>query len=77
MTVIAQEFSEEYKIGKNDPYYPIPRKENDEIYLKYKKEAEKQKSKVFFVGRLADYKYYNMDQTVAVALTTFEKNIAK
>lgn len=76
MTVIAQEFSEDYQIGKNEPYYPIPRKENDEIYIKYKKEAEKQKRKVFFVGRLADYKYYNMDQTVAVALTMFEKNIA-
>lgn len=56
------------------PYYPIPKKENNELYLKYLKEAEKVKN-LIFCGRLADYKYYNMDQIVARALTVFEKEI--
>lgn len=76
VTIIAKEYSETYEIEKNEPYYPIPRKENEEIYNRYLQEVDKISKKVLFVGRLADYKYYNMDQTVAVALSFFEKNIA-
>ncbi len=62
----------EFPQGEGDPYYPIPRKENAEIYAKYKTLAET-RSDVHFVGRLATYKYYNMDQIVAQALMTYGK----
>ncbi len=62
----------EYPQAEGDPYYPIPRKENAEIYSKYKKLADREE-KVYFVGRLATYKYYNMDQIVAQALMTYGK----
>jgi UDP-galactopyranose mutase len=64
----------EYPQAEGDPYYPIPRKENAEIYQKYKALADAQ-TDVHFVGRLATYKYYNMDQIVAQALTTYGKII--
>ncbi len=75
-TTIAKEYPTNYKEGLNDPYYPIPNDENHKRYELYKKEAEKLNN-VFFVGRLAEYKYYNMDQIVGVALMEFEKNISK
>jgi UDP-galactopyranose mutase len=62
----------EYPQAEGDPYYPIPRKENAEIYRKYKALADLQ-TNVRFVGRLATYKYYNMDQIVAQALTEYGK----
>ncbi len=75
-TTIAYEFPEEFIIGKNDPYYPIPNEENHNKFAKYIELAEKEKN-VFFTGRLANYKYYNMDETVGVALQLFEKTISK
>src|SRR4051812_8759763 len=65
----------EFSRADGDPYYPIPRAENAELYKKYAALAEKT-SGVHFVGRLATYKYYNMDQVVAQALTTFAKIVA-
>lgn len=62
----------EYPQAEGDPYYPIPRPENAEIYNKYKELADEQEN-VHFVGRLATYKYYNMDQIVAQALTVYAK----
>ncbi len=62
----------EFPRAEGDPYYPIPRLENAEIYSKYKKLADATPG-VHFVGRLATYKYYNMDQVVAQALTLFKK----
>jgi len=62
----------EYPQAEGDPYYPIPRAENAEIYAKYKALADA-RSDVHFVGRLATYKYYNMDQIVAQALTVYGK----
>lgn len=62
----------EYPKAEGDPYYPIPRPENALLYAKYKALADKQ-TDVHFVGRLATYKYYNMDQVVAQALVTFRK----
>ena len=53
----------EYPTFKGDPYYPIPNDENHIKFKKYKNEADKLKN-VKFVGRLAEYKYYNMDQIV-------------
>lgn len=62
----------EYPQDEGDPYYPVPRKENAELYRKYHLLASAEKN-VFFAGRLATYKYYNMDQVVAQALTVFRK----
>jgi UDP-galactopyranose mutase len=58
--------------AEGDPYYPIPRLENAEIYKQYKEIADMTPG-VHFVGRLATYKYYNMDQVVAQALATYAK----
>jgi UDP-galactopyranose mutase len=62
----------EFPKAEGDPYYPVPRPENAELYKKYQQLASTTKN-TFFVGRLATYKYYNMDQVVAQALTTFKK----
>lgn len=62
----------EYSKAEGDPYYPIPRSENAKLLLRYEAEAE-QLSDVTFIGRLASYKYYNMDQVVAQALSTFKR----
>lgn len=62
----------EYPRSEGDPYYPIPRPECTALYNRYRELAESA-SGVHFVGRLATYKYYNMDQVVGQALTTFEK----
>lgn len=62
----------EYPKAEGDPYYPVPRPENAELYKKYQQLASTVKN-TYFVGRLATYKYYNMDQVVAQALTTFRK----
>ena len=62
----------EYPKAEGDPYYPVPRLENAELYNKYKKLADDTPN-VHFVGRLATYKYYNMDQVVAQALTLYKK----
>jgi UDP-galactopyranose mutase len=62
-TSIVREYPNE--IG--DPYYPIPRSENDQLYQQYLTLANKTPN-VTFIGRLAEYKYYNMDQVVASAL---------
>jgi UDP-galactopyranose mutase len=58
--------------AEGDPYYPVPRPENNALYAKYKELASATPN-VDFVGRLATYKYYNMDQVVAQALTLFAK----
>ena len=62
----------EYPRSEGDPYYPIPRAENAALYRKYQDLAERTPH-VHFVGRLATYKYYNMDQVVAQALTLFRQ----
>jgi UDP-galactopyranose mutase len=62
----------EYPKAEGDPYYPVPRPENAELYKKYQLLAAEMPH-VHFVGRLATYKYYNMDQVVAQSLTLFKK----
>ncbi|AGP32618.1 UDP-galactopyranose mutase [Sorangium cellulosum] len=57
--------------AEGDPYYPVPRPENAELYRKYKALADATPN-VHFVGRLATYRYYNMDQVVGQALATFD-----
>ncbi|MHC5721470.1 MAG: UDP-galactopyranose mutase, partial [Nostoc sp.] len=66
----------EFPKAEGDPYYPIPRPENAEIYRKYQQLAA-QMENTYFVGRLATYKYYNMDQVVAQSLTLFKKLVAR
>lgn len=58
----------EYPASDGDPYYPVPTGDNATLYKRYAELAAATK-KVHFVGRLATYKYYNMDQVVAQALT--------
>jgi UDP-galactopyranose mutase len=62
----------EYPCDDGDPYYPVPRPENQALYKRYEALA-KERSDVHFVGRLATYKYYNMDQVVGQALATFRR----
>jgi UDP-galactopyranose mutase len=62
----------EYPCAEGDPYYPIPQPESAELFKRYEKLADKE-SNVWFVGRLATYRYYNMDQVVAQALATFRR----
>jgi len=62
----------EYPSAEGDPYYPIPRAENQALYKRYEALADSTKG-VTFVGRLATYRYYNMDQIVGQALATFRR----
>jgi UDP-galactopyranose mutase len=62
----------EYPSAEGDPYYPIPREENQALYKKYEALADANPN-VTFVGRLATYRYYNMDQVVGQALSAFRK----
>jgi UDP-galactopyranose mutase len=62
----------EYPCAEGDPYYPIPRKENAEMYQKYKKLADSTPG-VTFAGRLGTYRYYNMDQVTAQALKVYAR----
>ena len=62
----------EYPSAEGDPYYPIPRPENQELFKRYEALADETPD-VTFVGRLATYRYYNMDQIVGQALATFRR----
>ena len=59
-----------------EPFYPVPNKKNLELYEKYKLLAEDEtKNNIFFVGRLANYKYFNMDEAILNSLNFFENVI--
>lgn len=62
----------EYPADGGDPYYPVPRPANQELFRRYQERARSEPN-VWFVGRLATYRYYNMDQVVGQALATFER----
>ena len=62
----------EFPTAAGDPYYPVPRPENAALYARYKALADAT-PRVRFVGRLATYRYYNMDQVVGQALATFDQ----
>ena len=70
-TTITKEYAMDAENGM-DKYYPVPHNDSSNLYNKYRREVDKIKS-VIFCGRLADYKYYNMDQVTARALSIFEK----
>ena len=65
----------EYPRAEGDPYYPIPRSENQALFKRYEALADAQKG-VTFVGRLATYRYYNMDQVVGQALAAYRRMCA-
>jgi UDP-galactopyranose mutase len=62
----------EYTTSEGDPYYPVPTQRNQEVYAQYADLATKEDPKVHFLGRLATYKYYNMDQAILAALEMFD-----
>lgn len=71
-TTLVKEYPEEYRVG-SEPYYPVPAPDARAAYERYA-ELAKQEKNVRFVGRLATYRYYNMDQVIASALTEFERS---
>lgn len=75
VTTIVREYSQEYRTGL-EPFYPIPAPSARELYQRYSERAAAE-TDVTFAGRLATYRYYNMDQVVAAALTEFDKLRAK
>lgn len=66
----------EYPQAEGDPYYPVPRPENQALFKRYEALARAERD-VTFVGRLATYRYYNMDQIVGQALATFRKQFGE
>lgn len=72
-TVISREYSSEWKLG-DEPYYPVNDAKNSTLYEQYKALAEAENN-VIFGGRLGEYKYYDMDKTIEVALTAAKKEL--
>lgn len=72
-TVISREYSSEWKLG-DEPYYPVNDTKNSTLYEQYKALAEAEDN-VIFGGRLGEYKYYDMDKTVEVALAAAKKGL--
>jgi UDP-galactopyranose mutase len=73
-TTILKEYPREYKRGENIPYYPIFTDENQKKYNEYLEYSKKYKT-LILLGRLAEYKYYDMDDMVARALEVFDKKV--
>ena len=72
-TVISREYSSEWKPG-DEPYYPVNDERNSALYQRYKQLAAEE-PKVIFGGRLGEYRYYDMDQTIAAALALGEREL--
>ena len=73
-TVISREYSSEWKLG-DEPYYPVNDTKNSTLYEQYKALAEAE-GNVIFGGRLGEYKYYDMDKTIEVALAAAKKELS-
>ena len=68
--------AKEYSTSKGEPYYPIPTEENKSLYERYKEKAQQEETgNVKFVGRLANYKYFNMDQAIRNAIDKYKESI--
>lgn len=67
----------EYSTDEGEPYYPVMNQRNIELYKKYQELADKemQKRDIHFIGRLANYKYFNMDEAILNALEYFEQKL--
>lgn len=74
-SVLTTEWPQDHLPGVNEPYYPVPREQNRLLHARYLELAKAVAPHVVFAGRLADYKYYNMDQAVSRALLVF-RNIS-
>ncbi len=74
-TVIAKEYSVDFVPGKNDRYYPVPGEANTELYNRYLALAKEKYPNMRFLGRLGDYRYYDMDKAVARALEVVKEFI--
>lgn len=72
-TIISREYSSEWKAG-DEPYYPVNDEKNGQLYAKYKELADNETG-VIFGGRLGEYKYYDMDTTIASVLDMCEKEL--
>ena len=72
-TIISREYSSEWKAG-DEPYYPVNDEKNGQLYTKYKELADKETG-VIFGGRLGEYKYYDMDTTIASVLDMCKKEL--
>ena len=75
-TSIIREYSKSYKKEKDIPYYPIPKKECENLYSKYLENTKKINT-LILVGRLAEYKYYNMDIVINKSLEKFDETLLK
>ncbi len=73
-TVISREYSSEWKPG-DEPYYPVNDGKNGALFARYRALADEE-DKVLFGGRLGEYRYYDMDQVIAAALSAAEKELA-
>ena len=73
-TVITKEYPADWKEGM-EPYYPINDEKNQELYQKYRERADKE-SNLILGGRLAEYKYYDMDKVIESAFQLVEKELA-
>ena len=71
-TVVSFEYPQAFELGKNERYYPIVKEENQTLYNRYLEKANNLPN-TYFLGRLGDYKYYDMDKAIARALTLFDK----
>lgn len=69
----------EYSVADGDPYYPVPNKKNRDLYEQYRLLAQNEElsNKVYFIGRLANYKYFNMDEAVLNSLQLFDKIVCQ
>jgi UDP-galactopyranose mutase len=71
-TWVTWEYPTQYKAEETEPYYPVNDKDNTEMYLKYRDDANKLEN-IHFGGRLAEYKYYDMHQVISSALNFIKK----
>jgi UDP-galactopyranose mutase len=77
VTWLTREYPTEYKAGETEPYYPVNDAANNEMYRKYKEEADAISDRVKFGGRLAEYKYYDMHQVIQSAMEFISKEIGQ
>ena len=73
-TVILKEYPKAYEVQRDIPFYPFFTENNRKLYMRYKKEARKLNN-LILLGRLAEYKYYDMDDVIRRALDLFEEII--
>ena len=71
-TIIAYEYPRVFELGKNERYYPIPKQENDNLYKQYLDLAKKEKN-ICFIGRLGEYKYYDMQNAILAIFKLVDK----